>query len=468
MKASRSASRSKSEFMITTLRNEITAGKYEVGKYLPSELELCSLFGISKMTVRKGLEVLVEEGYIEKVPRIGAKVVSTIHACVITLRFGYYPSLEQETKLLQLIELFHDRYPNLRIQPIPLQYPTHDQYFSSYFQELKLDLMSINAQDYEDIHDLSLLEPMPRNEGVYRLLNMPFMIDEEAVAVQPFVFTPVILCYNREHFKEKNVPEPDACWSWGDVQEASRKLAVPGDRYGLVFHTLSDNRWPLFLLQNGVVFEPQSDGRYHLANDRKLKDALATCKELMSDESLFPLHLSRSDNDIKDLFRRQKVSMMIATYSTLNGLQPRQDEERQLRYDIAPVPFLREAKSLLIVIGLAVSKHSEHKAAARRFVEFMQSEEAQLFLRKHTLSVPALKTAAEWSGKETMNRPPRFHLFRETMNTFRYYTDLNLSHRQLSLMRDELKLYWANLETLDNVLRKIQDKLAQSNDLRAN
>jgi multiple sugar transport system substrate-binding protein len=263
-----------------------------------------------------------------------------------------------------------------------------------------------------------------------------------------------MLCYNKEHFHEMNLPEPDGSWTWEDVKEASAKLTNGKDRYGLFFHLLSDNRWPLFLLQNGVYFRRNEQGKYDLRGDEKLKRGLRTCMELISDKSLFPTYLSEDDFDVESLFLKQKVSMILATYSTLNTLT-----EASFTYDISPLPFQKEASTLLVVIGIAVTRASANQQAAKLFQDYLLSYDTQLYIRRNTLSIPAMKMAAEWSGTEKILRPSRFQLYREVMNTFRYYSDLNLTSCELTAVRNELKFYWSGLDSLDTVLERIEGKL---------
>lgn len=50
--------------LLTRLRGAIFSGKYPVNSRLPSEKELCQSFGISRVTVRRALLELTEEGLI--------------------------------------------------------------------------------------------------------------------------------------------------------------------------------------------------------------------------------------------------------------------------------------------------------------------------------------------------------------------------------------------------------------------
>ncbi|MDF2669478.1 MAG: extracellular solute-binding protein [Paenibacillus sp.] len=456
MKTKRSTSRSRIEQMIVSLRDDILTEHYPVGSYLPSEMELCQQFQLSKVTVRKGLEVLVGEGYIEKVPRIGAKVIRTRNAEAITIKFGYYKTTIRETHILKLVHTFQQQYPNIQIQPVAMHFPRNREGITTYIEESKCDVMMLNHYDYEILDSAPVeeyLEPLEMGESTYPYLNKPFTTNQ-SLYVRPFVFTPVVLCYNKDHFNEMRLPEPDGSWTWDDVKEACSKIANANDRYGLYFHLLSDNRWPLFLLQNKVFFQKNEEGKYELRSDEKLKQGLRTCMELISDKTLFPTYFSEDEDDVETLFLKQKVSMIIATYSTLNSLG-----DASFTYDISPLPSQDEASTLLVVIGIAVTRGASNKQAAKLFQEYLVSYDTQLYIRQHTLSIPAMKLAAEWSGEERMVRPSRFQLYREVMNTFHYYTDLNLTCYKLAAMRNELKFYWSGLDSLDTVLERIERKL---------
>jgi GntR family transcriptional regulator len=56
------------------LRGRIRSGEYPAGRKIPSFVALEHEFGLSNMTVRRALNVLVEEGLIEKVPGRGTFV----------------------------------------------------------------------------------------------------------------------------------------------------------------------------------------------------------------------------------------------------------------------------------------------------------------------------------------------------------------------------------------------------------
>ena len=48
------------------LRKHISEGVYKEGDLLPSENELCQLYGLTRPTVRQSLSTLANDGYIRK------------------------------------------------------------------------------------------------------------------------------------------------------------------------------------------------------------------------------------------------------------------------------------------------------------------------------------------------------------------------------------------------------------------
>ncbi|MEF3312011.1 extracellular solute-binding protein [Paenibacillus sp. GYB004] len=455
MKPKRTTSRSRLEEMIAVLKDDILTGKRSEGEFLPSELDLGEMYTLSKNTVRKGLDVLVSEGFIEKVPRIGARVIRKKQKTGELIRFGYYPTMNNEMELLELVERFNEANPDVQVEPVPVVYPRDYEAVQKYLREgTLLDIMTINLYNYEfirgDSPEKSVLEPLEPRDDLYPFLNAPFQSGDRQYLL-PFVFTPVVLCYNKDHFREAELAEPDSGWTWDDLSAAADKLAAGGDRLGFYFHLMSENRWPIFLLQNGVRFGRREDGS-RIFSAPLVKEALEACMNIVN--AHFPYHLSEDDNDAVSLFLNGKASMIIATYSCLNALKGASFE-----YDIAPLPHLKELKTMLVVIGLGINKMSAHKDAAKRFADYLLSYETQLHIRKQTLNLPSVKRAAEWTGEEEVKRRPyRFHMYREIIHTFRTYADLNISVQDMMAMRNELRYYWSKLESLDTVLERLDQQ----------
>lgn len=56
------------------LLSKIKDGTYPVGETIPSEIQLCEMYGVSRSTIRQAMQSLVSEGYLEKRRRRGTVV----------------------------------------------------------------------------------------------------------------------------------------------------------------------------------------------------------------------------------------------------------------------------------------------------------------------------------------------------------------------------------------------------------
>jgi GntR family transcriptional regulator len=76
---------SKSQRVYLTLRDAILSGRVAVGERMPGELELAARYGVSRVTVRRALTVLAEQGLLERRPGAGTVVKERpLDATVIT------------------------------------------------------------------------------------------------------------------------------------------------------------------------------------------------------------------------------------------------------------------------------------------------------------------------------------------------------------------------------------------------
>ncbi len=76
-----------------TLRNRITAGHWEPGLRLPTEMELAEQHSVSRITVRHALQLLEQEGLIVRRPKLGTFVGSQPQR-LVPISIDYTASLQ--------------------------------------------------------------------------------------------------------------------------------------------------------------------------------------------------------------------------------------------------------------------------------------------------------------------------------------------------------------------------------------
>ena len=100
------------------LKEKIQQGVYQVGDYLPSENELCTDFSITRTTVRKALDNLINEGFIEKQHGKGSLVKERRNSLGLLNVKGFSEAVGQNVKTIFLqVPAIRKWNRNLSFQP---------------------------------------------------------------------------------------------------------------------------------------------------------------------------------------------------------------------------------------------------------------------------------------------------------------------------------------------------------------
>lgn len=438
-KPSRTTFDERLNYMIEAIRAKITANEYGTGSYIPSILQLSKEYQLSINSVQKGLDVLLNEGLIERIPRVGIKVIAQ-H--ITTLSIGYYTTLHDELDLQYLIKTFEERYPTIKINLIPLHFSSYVETTEAYLKNELVDAVAINHLNFLHFSDMNqdlsqLFEPIQPKDGVYPFLNEAFTVNKQ-LFVQPVTFSAVVLCYNKEFFTTHQIPELPSNWTWNEFIKMLELIETKtSSNLSFYFYPGTWNRWPIFLMQSGLNF---AEMPIELASEEIL-DSIETCYRLIHRQDTFSLLLSSNDTNVEKMFLEQSVPVMMTTYYRLNQLK-----ETSFEFEIVPLPYVNEPKTLLLPIGFAMNQRSKKKELAKLFIDFVSSQEAQLHIRKHTYSIPAIQQAAEWEGEELFYRPTNFQMFKDITSQFGLISDLNLTFDQMQQLHSIMNRYWTGLQ----------------------
>ncbi|MBP1995057.1 extracellular solute-binding protein [Paenibacillus eucommiae] len=445
------------EQMAEQLRQDIHGGIFPANSFLPSESDLAKRFQLSNKSVRKGMEKLVEEGLIVKIPRVGNRV-NNVQRVSVTLTLACSESIERDFSLSTLLDDFHRLHPWIRVDTVPFS----DMPFNENRDYQQADVITVDSTQFQQLKEDGLhtmLEPLIGSEDVYPFLNDAFIVDDQQY-VLPAIFSPIVLCYNRAHFKERNIPEPHGGWTWEDLAKNATKLSENEGRFGFCFHILSENRWPLFLLQSGDRFEWEGT-RLRDFRGTKLLEGMKLGKQIILNRDIFPLYLSENNDDINELFIEGKVSMILISYMGMNVLR-----NTGLDYDITPVPYIHEPRTLLVAIGFGMNRFSRNKEAAQILIDYFVSRRTQNMIGEITLSLPALQQI-ERTEQSAASRPSRYGLYREIISSYRMHSELNFPWRLNHLLAGQMKAYWADLLDEEEMCDRIVDKLSARETERA-
>lgn len=118
------------------IKEDIFQGKYPVGTMLPTETEFENLFDVSKITIRKAIELLAIDGFVKKQSGKGTEVVSNRLFNFLSKGDSFSSILEKNgvkiEKTVLSIETLTDlsklKYPQLPVQVRRIYYYENEPY----------------------------------------------------------------------------------------------------------------------------------------------------------------------------------------------------------------------------------------------------------------------------------------------------------------------------------------------------
>lgn len=446
------------------LRDEIVSGELAPGEYILPEGTLSEKYEMSRMSIRKALAELVQDGLIEKIPGKGNRVTRpSYEQSPIQLRLAWFSNSYEIEIVRRIIAAFEERHPMIKVELMLLP---EDEYTDSIIrltdQGAGPDVFMISDQHVREWIDVGkteyLTEYVPKHldpqASSYPQIFEIFT-DGGRMLAAPFIFSPVVICYNRSIFRENGMEDPQIK-DWNDLLEVARKCTRSArkdgmvEEYGFCFSS-SMNRWPVFLLQNGG--ELMEQGRSVLSKPENI-EALSFCTSLMYEHRVSPIYSHGSSHLAESLFKKEKVAMIMTTYYFMNEFR-----NLSIEWDVLPLPKQREEATLLLGGGLAVSSQSEHTKLSQKLVDYMTGLEAQTMIKQYGCTVPVLRSVAEDDKLlDPAIHPRHYNRYLDVLPYARPLKSLGLGQSQIRLLFDELNLLWAGMEKPAEACSRIESK----------
>ncbi|MBD2866395.1 extracellular solute-binding protein [Paenibacillus oceani] len=457
---------------LTELKNEILSGSLKPGEFILPENTLSEKYKISRVSVRKVLAQLVDEGLIEKIAGKGNRVKPPVEEIVRqTITLTWFSQSYEQDVLHTIIERYEKSHPYVKVDLVILpaeDYPT--RLADRIERGTGPDLFFISDHHFRHLMEqdkLNVMEPyqppklLPDEDSYSKLFEL-FTVDDTLMAV-PIHFSPIVICYNKDRFKESGITGEDPVSTWDDLLEVAKKCtAEPNedgmvDEYGFCFSS-SMNRWPAFILQNGGAFV-SPDGRSAFATETNI-EALQYCNDLIYKHQVSPIYSTSRSYLAEHLFKREKCAMMLSTYYFMNEFRG-----MDLNWDVLPVPKNKEKATLLLAGSLGINKYSEKVKVAQSFVDFFVGEEAQTLLKQTGCTIPVLRSVAEDDTLlDPAIHPEHYNVFIDSLKYSYSHYEVGLSNESNVIFHEELHMLWANMETAENVARRIDERINQRID----
>ncbi|ALC92209.1 ABC transporter substrate-binding protein [Bacillus sp. FJAT-18017] len=454
---------------IHELKEEIISGLIKPGEFILPENTLSKEYDLSRVSIRKALAQLVEEGLIEKIPGKGNRVTIPHDTQKQTLTLGWFSDSYEIEIVEQIIERFEQLNPFIKVD---LQVMPNSQYIYNLTKSIDTDngpdvfmVSDYHFRQLVETERLDIIEPFlpdhfdPEKDSYKKVFDM--FTYQNKVLVTPFVFSPVMICYNKKMFDQAGVPENFTMDTWNQLLEIARQNTrdLDGnnliDQYGFCF-SASSNRWPVFLLQNQGRFMTD-DRSKSVMNSKENIEALQYCVDLMYKHQVSPIFSHGSNDLAENLFMRERAGMILTTYYFMNEFR-----DHKIKWDILPPPKRAKQGTLLLGGGLGVNANSTMKEAAQALISYMISTEAQAMLKQNGCTIPVLRFVAEDNYLlQPGVHPTHYNAFKDIMPHAVTMRELNVTIKELELIENELHLLWANMETPEDSCKRIDMLLNQ-------
>lgn len=213
-------------------------------------------------------------------------------------------------------------------------------------------------------------------------------VDGKTYGVPWYVETRV-LYYRTDLLAKAGVQTPPA--TWADLRADAAKLKAGGSKYGLSIQPGADGSWqqvlPFVWSAGGDLFD--SSGKIS-ANTAAFKQGLTEYQYYFS-QGLAATNQPQGYDVTKD-FASGDVPMFFSGPWVAGGLK-KDHPELDGKWAVAPMPAQTGSVSYLGGADLTILANSSHKAAAEKFVTWLESQQTQVDFFKATGDLPANKNA---------------------------------------------------------------------------
>ncbi|HEV3478088.1 MAG TPA: sugar ABC transporter substrate-binding protein [Gaiellaceae bacterium] len=350
-----------------------------------------------------------------------------------TVRFLVFGDPPELRAYRNLIAAFKREEPDIRVQLIEAsdREDLLSRLATSFAGGKPPDLFLINYRFYGQFASRGVLEPLEERaeesdeldlDGFYRKALDAFRWNGELTCL-PQNISSLVVYYNRNLFRRYNVPEPDRDWRWHEFLAAAQQLTR--DKYGVQVRG-QDPDQPQAASAPAAVYgvgvEPTivriapfvwSIGGELVDNEeRPTRFALDSFTSTLALAHFFSLRtvygVAPSDTEVEaeddeSRFANGRLAMLLSSRRST----PTFRESAAFDWDIAPLPMFRRPAGVLHSDAYCMTKASNRKDAAWRFVEFALGKRGQEIVARSGRTVPSLRTVAESRAFLDPNQKPR-------------------------------------------------------------
>ncbi|GGD52828.1 extracellular solute-binding protein [Paenibacillus nasutitermitis] len=444
--------------LLADLKTHLNTGVLRPGDPLQPENWLAEHYQMSRTSVRKALDSLVEADIIVKVPGKGnyIKQIPSVSLSKETLNICLYKPFYDQAAVKAVFSSFESAYQNVSIEVTEISSQT-------YLQDLVAMLSSDEAPDLfllTDLH-LSLLDFSEYLFDVTGCLPSGFDLERDSFAPvwQPYLkegrlyglpvsFSPVLLAYNKDLLSRYGVSYPAAPMNWAELKRLALQLTKQEDEQAVYGFGLSTtiNRFSSFLMQSGFHVKAGESIDW---NSEEVRKTVTFVYEMLFKDQVSPIYPASEGKMVDELFHLGYMGIVQTTLITMNN-----QRKDHFNWDIAHPPYEDVKATPVLTAGIGLNRRSNKKALSHLLLQHWLKEETQLEWSRHTLSPPLLRAVAK-EAAALPNKPDNWRLYEDIMAYGKAISEVVNPH-DLQWFVDQLYPLWANIESPRTACERIQ------------
>lgn len=466
------------------LDSRILSGQYPVGGKFPTEHEICEEHKVSRVTARKALKLMEQEGvlvrirsrgsFVQKLPSTQTEkpTISPTTARshgphiprMVEIRCNMpspIPSLWQSSWFQQK---FKQQFPDVRLVTSS---PNNDLPLSKRYNGT--DIFGIAPSEYRSLKKMGLLDSWPEvlGDNVWKSLLADIPTDlvrytgyDKIEYLIPLIYSPVAFIYNKELFDNAGIAHPRFNWSEQEffaTCEALHQQTHARKRFFPFFCDFSSQfRWPFALYREGGRVWSEDGTCCELDSPESLRGIRFYQKMIIDKGWAKPYHGQQAGADYS-LFARGHVAIQLGTAFTISKLI---SEDCQ-NWGILNVPEGRKRANISTNCLIAVSPHVRDRELISEFIQFIRqpdilSEQFQHWKMFNT-SQRAMNEILHESSPEQREFVNAFMRLTPEINNIEYPVSRDATIKLFEL----IQLLWMDLEHAESHCREISAEINQ-------
>lgn len=340
----------------------VTINKGEYTNNMPSEQDLARLYGTSTVTAGKALNILRDRNIVRRVPRLGTFVN------------------KDSKKPIRIWISIHETIVNEIKQVLKRKFPQFEFEFSndSTINPLDSDFDIIRTAATFPYSFSKYLRPLPDamvkeycNSGKFFPDLVNIFCDHHVHYAMPVLFSPIVLCYNKDIAKKLGIELIPYDFSLEDFIELTKK--VKNSPFKLI--AKEPFGWIRYVLFRGLNTESTLSVK---KLEAKLKQRLPQILEI----------IKNLDGDTIDDFNAGNSLFYMVCRQQLFASK----ECRDFDWDVLSMPALNDAQTPATGEFLAVMNSSQRQEDAFKVVATFLDEDIQRIFARHKFGLPVKKS----------------------------------------------------------------------------